>query len=73
MGIQLATKLCELTGWANYGDINALSTAHARAGDFATAVKWASKALELAPEDLKSPYREIFDNYRRQTAKKEKP
>ena len=58
-GDPVATKLCEMTGWTNYGDINALSTAHARAGDFATAVKWASKALELAPEDLKSPYREI--------------
>lgn len=71
--IRLRSKLCELTGWVSVHDLNELSTAYARAGDFATAVKWANKALDLAPATEKPFYREVIDVYQRQTAGKKKP
>ena len=61
--IRLRSRLCELTGWASLHDLNELSTAYARAGDFATAVKWASKAVELCRLRLRSPFIRRFSTF----------
>jgi tetratricopeptide (TPR) repeat protein len=42
-----ATKACELTGWQQPGLLDTLAAAHAESGDFASAVKCQSKAIEL--------------------------
>ena len=40
---------CELTHWNSPECLDTLSAAYAEAGDFASAVKWQSRAVQLLP------------------------
>ena len=68
--ISLATTLCAITNWTDYDAIHELSFAHADAGDFGEALKWAIRVVELAPEDDKSSYNGYVASIREQMAKK---
>ena len=73
--IEMATKACELTDYKMPHILSTLGAAYAETGDFETAIKWSSKAVELGREQnnpqleqlesevesykQKKPYREI--------------
>jgi tetratricopeptide (TPR) repeat protein len=47
--VEAGTTACELTEWRSPDSLNALAAACAEAGDFASAVKWQGRAVELLP------------------------
>ena len=45
--VESATLACELTGWKDPGLLDTCAAAHAEAGDFESAVKWQTRAIDL--------------------------
>jgi hypothetical protein len=58
------TKACELRAWKSWGYIDTLAAAYAEAGDFEQAVKWQTKAVELAGKNDKQAVREHLELYK---------
>lgn len=72
--VESATRACELSGWKEPNDMNTLATACAEAGDFAAAVQWQSKAIELlSDEKRKADYRTRLTLYREKKPYRESP
>ena len=61
--IEHARRACELTQWQNAGFLDTLAVAHAAAGQFAEAIQWQRKAIELASEEEKAEYQARLEMY----------
>jgi len=49
--IELATKACEVTDYKKPHILSTLAAAYAETGDFKTAIKWSTKAVEMGSKD----------------------
>jgi tetratricopeptide (TPR) repeat protein len=58
--LQLATKACELTNYKSSNYVDTLAAAYAEIGDFDSAVKWSTKALEILGETGNASRRRMF-------------
>ena len=61
--VEHATKACELIGWENWAYLSTLAAAYAEAGQFDEAVRWAGKAIDLAPEESRGELRKRLSLY----------
>ena len=61
--IEAAQKACALTGWKKAHILDVLAAAQAECGLFEEAVKWAGKAVELAPATEKQDYLRRLESY----------
>lgn len=59
-----ALKACELANWKKPNAVDTLAAAYAETGDFENAVKYAERALDIAPEDQQPGCRERLELYR---------
>ena len=67
-----ATTACELSEWQVGGCIDTLAAAYAETGDFATAIKWQEKAIELTKTE-KQEMQEHLELYKAGKPFREKP
>jgi tetratricopeptide (TPR) repeat protein len=56
-------RACELSNWKDAGALDALAAACAEAGQFDEAVTWQRKAIDVAPEQVKSSLRARLELY----------
>jgi tetratricopeptide (TPR) repeat protein len=67
--VESAEMACKLTQWKERGPIATLAAAYARAGDFAAAVKWQTKANELpSSAELSAAGKELLELFRAKKA-----
>jgi tetratricopeptide (TPR) repeat protein len=76
--IQLATEACELTEYKAAHILSTLAAAYAETGDFDSAVKWSTKAVEIGEKDHDEDLKKELENYKakkpiREVLTEEKP
>ena len=64
MAVELARRACVLSGWEDWGSLRTLAAAHAAAGEFAAAVRWAGRALGSSPAAARPDCAADYDRYR---------
>jgi len=62
--IELGTKACELTEFKEAHILSTLASGYAETGDFETAVRWSSKAVELGEGTVKEQLQKELDSYK---------
>ncbi|MFM2096957.1 MAG: hypothetical protein RIS70_4081 [Planctomycetota bacterium] len=69
--IEFATRACEITKYEESHILSTLAAGYAEKGDFETAIKWSTKAVELGTEEQKEPLRKELDSYQQKKAWRE--
>jgi tetratricopeptide (TPR) repeat protein len=62
--IELATKACELTKYEKPHILSTLASGYAEQGDFETAIKWSTKAVELGEGEVKEQLQKELESYK---------
>ncbi|QDU26017.1 TPR repeat-containing protein YrrB [Anatilimnocola aggregata] len=62
--IELATKACELTKYEKAHILSTLASGYAEKGDFETAIKWSTKAVELGEGEVKDQLKKELESYK---------
>ncbi len=62
--IQLATEACELTHYKVAYILSTLAAAYAETGDFDTAIKWSSKAVEIGDPKHDDSLKKELESYK---------
>ena len=70
--IELGLKACEVTEYKEAHILSTLAAGYAESGDFETAVKWSSKAVELGEGEMKVQLEEELDSYKNKKPWREK-
>jgi tetratricopeptide (TPR) repeat protein len=74
LAVEKAEKACQLMGGHEKFDaLQVLAAAHAEAGNFEDAEKWASKAIELAPDQYKNIIRHDLELFKAKKPVRMKP
>jgi tetratricopeptide (TPR) repeat protein len=71
--VEDATKSCEFSGWKDANRLDTLAAAYAEAGNFDSAVKWQTKAIEIAPEKKRFDFEARLDLYKARRPYREEP
>ena len=69
--IAAARRACDLSGWVDFNTLNMLAATHAQAGQFAEAVEWQTKAVELAPVGARDELRRRLQRYKERATSSE--
>lgn len=64
-GLEHASRACELSHWKNLAMLDTLAAAHAECGQFPEAIKWQTKALELANKRQTEEFRQRLQLYQK--------
>ncbi|MGD9723868.1 MAG: tetratricopeptide repeat protein [Pirellulales bacterium] len=64
--VELAKKACEVTEYKQAHILSTLAASYAESGDFASAVDWSKKAVELGPDPLKGQLQKELESYEAQ-------
>jgi tetratricopeptide (TPR) repeat protein len=62
--VELASKACEWSEWGDAGFLDTLACAYAESGDFAAAVRWTEKVLEICTPKEQDEYRQRLAQFR---------
>jgi tetratricopeptide (TPR) repeat protein len=62
--VNLAERCCKLTNYQLNGTLDTLAAAYAEVGRFDDAIRWLTKALELADDAGKQELSKQLDSYR---------
>ncbi len=61
--VEFGKKACELTEYKEAHILSTLAAGYAETGDFANAVKWSKKAVELSDEGVRDQLRKELESY----------
>ncbi|HIF30800.1 MAG TPA: tetratricopeptide repeat protein [Planctomycetes bacterium] len=70
--IELATKACEVTEYKEAHILSTLASGYAEAGDFESAIKWSTKAVDLGEGEMKEQLRGELKSYQEKKPWREK-